>query len=86
MVTAFNDWCFDDSRKAGDTGIVETEYGYHIMYYVGDSDLTYRDYMISNELRNADVTDWYNGLLENTEIIDGDTKYINLDMVISPAA
>lgn len=33
-VTAFNDWCFDPERKAGDTGIVETEYGYHVMYFV----------------------------------------------------
>ncbi|MBQ7595232.1 MAG: peptidylprolyl isomerase [Clostridia bacterium] len=34
MVTAFNDWCFDKSRKHGDSGIVKTEYGYHIMYFV----------------------------------------------------
>ena len=53
MVTNFNDWCFDSSRKAGDTGIVETEYGYHVMYYVGDSDYTYRDYLIENELRSS---------------------------------
>lgn len=33
-VEAFNDWCFDSSRKPGDTGIVETNYGYHIMYFV----------------------------------------------------
>ena len=35
MVAAFEDWCFDTARKAGDTGIVQTEYGYHVMYYVG---------------------------------------------------
>ena len=35
MVAEFNDWCFDTSRKAGDTGIVKTQYGYHIMYFVG---------------------------------------------------
>lgn len=34
MVSEFNDWCFDPSRKAGDVGIVETTYGYHIMYFV----------------------------------------------------
>ena len=58
MVTNFNDWCFDESRKSGDTGIVESTYGYHVMYYVGDSDLTYRDYLISNELRSTDVEEW----------------------------
>ncbi|MDE5768344.1 MAG: peptidyl-prolyl cis-trans isomerase [Oscillospiraceae bacterium] len=36
MIASFNDWCFDDSRQPGDTGIVQTDYGYHIMYYVGD--------------------------------------------------
>ncbi|MBQ8696848.1 MAG: peptidyl-prolyl cis-trans isomerase [Clostridia bacterium] len=34
MVTEFNDWCFDPARKAGDTDIVKTDYGYHIMYFV----------------------------------------------------
>ena len=35
MVAAFNDWCFDAERKEGDTGIVRTEYGYHVMYFCG---------------------------------------------------
>ncbi len=43
MVTNFNDWCFDESRQPGDHGIVETEYGYHIMYFVGDSETVYSD-------------------------------------------
>lgn len=39
MVAAFEEWCFDDSRQVGDYGIVQTTYGYHIMYYVhGDVD------------------------------------------------
>ena len=32
MVQNFNDWCFDSSRKVGDTGIVESDYGYHVMF------------------------------------------------------
>lgn len=38
MVEAFNDWCFDASRQIGDHGIVQTNYGYHIMYFVGQSE------------------------------------------------
>lgn len=38
MVTEFNDWLFDTARKPGDHGIVETTYGYHIMYYVGEGE------------------------------------------------
>ena len=34
MVEPFSDWCFADERIAGDTGIVRTEFGFHIMYFV----------------------------------------------------
>lgn len=34
MVEPFENWCFDESRKYGDTGLVETEYGVHIMFFV----------------------------------------------------
>jgi len=43
-VSQFEDWAFCEGdysgevRKAGDTGIIETEYGYHVMYYVGQDD------------------------------------------------
>ncbi len=33
MVTEFNDWCFDPSRKEGDHGIVTTTFGHHVMYF-----------------------------------------------------
>lgn len=46
-VAEFENWSFDESRKAGDTGIIETEYGYHIMYFVSD---------------NTDDTDWENAI------------------------
>lgn len=38
MVEAFDGWLFDASRKPGDTGIVKTEFGYHIMYFVSMSE------------------------------------------------
>ncbi len=70
MVDAFNDWCFDAARKPGDTGIVETEYGYHIMYYVGnDYDETWKT-TVKNALSNEAFTSF------DTGIIDGDTYKI----------
>ena len=33
MVKTFNDWCFDSNRQVGDYGIVETKFGYHIMFF-----------------------------------------------------
>ena len=32
FVEPFLNWCMDEKRKVGDTGIVKTEHGYHIMY------------------------------------------------------
>lgn len=81
-VTAFKEWALDDSRKAGDTGIVETEYGYHVMYYCGESALTYRDSMIKNDLVNADMEAWYEALLEAWPVTPGETKYLPMDMTL----
>lgn len=35
MVDKFNDWIFDEARKDGDTGVIKTSYGFHVMYYQG---------------------------------------------------
>jgi len=58
MVTPFNDWVYDESRQAGDTGIVETEYGYHIMYFVGDGDFKNYEYFALSELYEKALDDW----------------------------
>ena len=85
MVPNFNDWIFDETRKAGDTGLVETEYGWHVMYFVGNSDVLYRDYMIENDLKDADYTAWYEALMADVTATIGDTKYIATDLVLQPA-
>ena len=83
MVTAFNDWCFDSSRKPGDTGIVETTYGYHVMYFVGTTGQTYRDYQIETALRTEDMNTWYQGLTESYTVTMGDTSYLRKDITLS---
>ena len=83
MVTAFNDWCFDSARKSGDTGIVETTYGYHVIYYVGTTGQTYRDYQIVNELISSDMEAWSQELLESYTVTMGDTSYMRKDIVLS---
>ncbi len=37
MVPNFNDWCFDENRQVGDYDLVQTEFGYHVMYFVGST-------------------------------------------------
>lgn len=59
MVETFNDWCFDKSRKGGDTGIVKTDYGYHVMYFVKSYDrwyLTAKQTIESNNYQTASNT------------------------------
>ena len=82
MVSAFNNWCFDENRKPGDTGIVETSYGYHVMYFVGQSEETYREYLIKNDLTSEDYTTWYNSLVDAMDMTVGNTSYIRTGLVM----
>lgn len=41
MVEPFEDWCFDASRSYGQTGLVQTSYGYHVMFFVESKDAWY---------------------------------------------
>lgn len=67
MVDEFNDWCFDPARQAGDTGIVKTSYGYHIMYFVGTAPETFWELQVTNALKSNDMTSW------NEEMTEGYT-------------
>ena len=82
MVPTFNDWVFDSSRKAGDTGVVGTEYGYHVMYFCGDGSMSYRDSMIRNELVTADMEKWSQTLLDAVTTVDGDVSLIPTNMIL----
>ena len=53
MVEAFEEWCFADGRQPGDTGIVQTPYGYHIMYFVEEGDYIYWRTLASANLRST---------------------------------
>lgn len=77
MVPTFNDWCFDAGRKSGDNGIVETDYGYHIMYFIGQS-TPYWKVQVRNNLVNTAMDEWYLTFTENHTIEKSDSgmKYV----------
>ena len=83
MVANFDAWCFEDGRKAGDTGLVESEFGWHIMFYESNSETTYREYLIDNALRGADVDAWYTALLEAVKVTEGNTNHMDKALVLS---
>ena len=74
MVKPFENWCFDPARQSGDTGIVQTDYGYHIMYFVSANDAPYWQQMAATKLAN----DWAQSLSDGIEttLLDG-MKYID---------
>ena len=81
FVSSFKNWALAD-HNVGDTEIIESEYGYHIMFFSGRTEQTYRDYMIEADLRSADLSDWYYGLVEAVTAETGDTQYIMTDLVL----
>ena len=43
MVSEFESWCTAKGRKQGNVGIVETEFGYHVMYFEGKKTVPWSD-------------------------------------------
>ena len=80
-VKAFADWATAD-HKAGDVEIIETEYGYHIMYYVSCNELNYRDYLIDTELRTDAYKAWEEALLKTVTAEKLNTRFMETDLVI----
>ena len=75
MVSEFNDWCFDASRKAGDTGIVYNDgsyIGYHVMYFVGE-DIPAWQVSVKNALISSDYAAWLDSLVTaaDAQLLDG---------------
>lgn len=84
-VPNFKSWAIDSARKPNDAAVIESDYGYHVMYYIGEDELTYRDYMIRNELINNEMESWYEGVLKAVTVVEGDSSRINKDLIYSPA-
>lgn len=69
MVPQFESWSLAKGRKAGDVGIVETTYGYHIMYFVKTSTTTWED-NVRAALAQTDLSTYQN------EVVEGDNVKI----------
>ena len=67
MVSEFEDWCFDPSRQAGDTGIVQTSYGYHVMYFVSTNENPYWYVQAETSLKSSAYNKWYAAITDGVE-------------------
>ena len=82
MVTEFEEWCYDESRKAGDYGLVQTSYGWHIMYYVGESETNYRDFMIEADIHNEDMTKWMEDMIAKISFELLTDRYVEKGLIL----
>ncbi|MCM1284561.1 MAG: peptidylprolyl isomerase [Acetobacter sp.] len=59
MVKPFEDWSIDKNRKYGDTDIVKSDFGYHIMFFIND----YEQYKSSiiKAIKNEKLDSMVNG-------------------------
>ena len=67
MVTEFNDWCFDTARQSGDTGVVDTQYGSHVMYFSGVNAARWQTQVAAN-LRAEAYTAWEEDLVKDITV------------------
>lgn len=67
MVTEFEDWCFDPARKAGDSEIIKTQFGYHIMYFSGVAE-EYYSYVVDNAIRGERLNAHIDEIIEGVEV------------------
>ena len=67
MVTEFNDWCFDTARQSGDTGVVDTQYGSHVMYFSGVNAARWQTQGAAN-LRTEAYTAWEEDLVKDVTV------------------
>ena len=74
MVDTFDAWCFDSARQPGDTGVVQTDYGYHVMYFVRSNPYAYWQQLAAAKLGS----DWSKSLSSGkvTEVLPG-MKYVD---------
>ena len=47
--------------------------------------MTYRDFQIESDLRNAEMDAWYTEIVDSITRTEGDTKYVRTDLVLSAA-
>lgn len=79
MVAEFENWSLAKGREVGDVGIVESTYGYHIMYHVGAETTTWKD-VIKTDLATEKYNDFAEKIIkeDNVKIANEDAAVIEL--------
>ena len=62
-VPEFTEWALA-SHKVGDTGIIKTDYGYHIMYFVGADNMQKWESDVRSTIASEDFETHFNGITD----------------------
>ena len=77
-VEEFDAWIYDEARKEGDVELVKTEYGYHIIYYVGEGPTAWK-VTADTALRNEEYQNHLEDLQEKYALeYDLEAKFLAL--------
>ena len=82
-VESFLNWSIDTSRQVGDAEVIESEYGYHVMYFDSFGNMTYRDTMINATMESEAYEEWYKDIVDPVQLTEGDTSRLNRDLILS---
>ncbi len=77
LIDELNDWLFDEMLEKGESTIIKTSYGYHIMVYDGEGEAAWKAPIIE-EIKDSKTTDNIQYYAETYEvtIINGNMKYV----------
>lgn len=64
----YETWALDPQRKEGDVGLVKSQFGYHLIYYIGsEGEELWKD-ATSSRLLDEQVQEWREGLLSEITV------------------
>ena len=75
MVAPFENWVYDSARKPGDVGLVQTNYGWHVMYFVSSHDEPAWKESIRSSITSNLLEEYENGISEQTKDTSAATAF-----------
>ncbi|MBR2464270.1 MAG: hypothetical protein IKB41_02410 [Clostridia bacterium] len=80
MVAAFDEWIYDINRISNEVSLIKTSYGYHIMFYDGETEQINWVEKAITPIINADYENWYAMAKEST-FIDSNYYKENINLI-----
>lgn len=77
MVESFENWMYDETRKVGDYGMVESDYGWHLMFYPGEGEFAAWEVAANNAIAQETADKFYEGAASKVVFNEAGLNKIN---------